>query len=67
MPLGVLVQQVATFQLVVQAGLRNLSVIYGNINNNAEFEKFYSASIDTALELIQIDREELENNVLRYM
>jgi hypothetical protein len=32
-----------------------------------EFEKFYSSAIDTSLELIPMDRKELEDTVLRYL
>lgn len=35
--------------------------------DNDEFEKFYSAAIDTSLELIPMDRKELEDTVLRYL
>ena len=35
--------------------------------DNEEFEKFYSASIDTSLELIPMDKKELEDNILRYL
>lgn len=35
--------------------------------NNAEFEKFYSKSIDVALELTQMTKENIENEIIRFM
>ena len=35
--------------------------------DNDEFEKFYSAAIDTSLELIPMNKAELEDTVLRYL
>jgi len=35
--------------------------------DNEEFEKFYSSAIDTSLELISLNRKELEDTVLRYL
>lgn len=35
--------------------------------DNEEFERFYSSAIDTSLELIPMDKKELEENILRYL
>ena len=35
--------------------------------DNEEFEQFYSKAIDTSLEFIQMNKQELENTVLRYL
>jgi hypothetical protein len=35
--------------------------------DNEEFERFYSAAIDTSLELIPMNKAELEETVLRYL
>ena len=42
------------------------SIAFHNMHND-EFEKFYSAAIDTSLELIPMNKTELEDAVLRYL
>ena len=45
--------------------LKTKSIAFHSMDNQ-EFEKFYSSSIDTCLELVPMGRNELENAVLRY-